>query len=151
MEPSRAPSSIPASERLGLWGPVLLYCALIFALSSISSVPALPGHMNDKTAHALLYSGLGFLVARALSGGAGRPVNASVPVIVLAFAALYGLSDEFHQLFVPRRSFDSEGPGRRRRGRRDWPGGVVAVEHPPEVQPWHLKRFTSNATVQWRS
>jgi VanZ family protein len=106
VEPSRAPSSIPASERLGLWGPVLLYCALIFALSSISSVPALPGHMSDKTAHALLYSGLGFLVARALSGGSGRPVNASVPVIVLAFSALYGLSDEFHQLFVPRRSFD---------------------------------------------
>ncbi len=89
-----------------LWGPVLLYCALIFALSSISSVPALPGHMSDKAAHALLYSGLGFLVARAVSGGAGRPVNPSVVGAVLAFSALYGLSDEFHQLFVPRRSFD---------------------------------------------
>jgi VanZ family protein len=85
---------------------VLLYCALIFALSSISSVPALPGHMSDKTAHALLYSGLGFLVARALSGGIRRPVNARVLVIVLSFSALYGLSDEFHQLFVPLRSFD---------------------------------------------
>jgi VanZ family protein len=106
VEPSPAPSSIPASARLVLWGPVLLYCALIFWLSSISSVPALPGHMSDKAAHALLYSGLGFLVARALAGGAGRPVNASVLVIVLAFSALYGLSDEFHQLFVPRRSFD---------------------------------------------
>jgi VanZ family protein len=26
--------------------------------------------------------------------------------LVLVFSALYGLSDEFHQLFVPRRQFD---------------------------------------------
>jgi VanZ family protein len=106
VEPSPAPSNTDSSRRLGLWGPVLLYCALIFALSSISSVPALPGRMSDKTAHALLYSGLGFLAARALSGGIGRPVTARVLFIVLAFSALYGLSDEIHQLFVPSREFD---------------------------------------------
>ena len=64
----------PRAERPGrliLWGPVVAYCALIFTLSSISSVPALPGGMSDKSAHFLLYSGLGFLVARAIGGGAG--------------------------------------------------------------------------------
>jgi VanZ family protein len=106
VNPSSPPTRTPASERLGLWGPVLLYCAIIFGLSSISSVPALPGHISDKTAHALLYSGLGFLVGRALSGGIGRPVTMRVLLIVLAFSALYGLSDEVHQLFVPLREFD---------------------------------------------
>jgi VanZ family protein len=86
--------------------PVLLYCALIFALSSVSVVPALPGGMSDKTAHAILYSGFGLLVARAVAGGLDRPVNLRVFVEVLACAALYGLSDEFHQLFVPGREFD---------------------------------------------
>jgi len=85
---------------------VLLYCALIFGLSSISVVPTLPMQMSDKTAHALLYAGLGFLIARALAGGVGRPVTARVCALVLACCALYGLSDECHQLFVPHREFD---------------------------------------------
>jgi VanZ family protein len=85
--------------------PVLLYCALIFGLSSISNVPSLPGGMSDKLAHALLYSGLGFLVARALAGGA-RPLTVPVLLVVLVFGAVYGLSDEAHQLFVPNRQFD---------------------------------------------
>jgi VanZ family protein len=106
VDPSDTPPRTPASQRLGLWGPVLLYCALIFLLSSISAVPTLPMRMSDKTAHALLYAGLGFLAARALAGGVGRPVTARVLLLVLAFSALYGLSDEIHQLFVPRREFD---------------------------------------------
>jgi VanZ family protein len=91
---------------LWLWGPVFAYCALIFALSSISGLPDLPAHMSDKVAHVLLYSGLGFLVARALSGGIGRPVSGGVVLAVLVAAAVYGLSDEVHQLFVPNRQFD---------------------------------------------
>jgi hypothetical protein len=106
VESSNTRTRPEASERVWLWGPVVLYCALIFALSSVSNVPALPGGMSDKTAHALLYSGLGFLVARALSGGVGRPVSLTMVLISVAFAALYGLSDEFHQLFVPLRQFD---------------------------------------------
>jgi VanZ family protein len=106
VDPCHTPSRTPASERLALWGPVVLYCALIFALSSVSTVPPLPAGMSDKTAHAILYSGLGLLVARALAGGLGRPVPLRVVVLVLVFAALYGLSDEFHQRFVPHREFD---------------------------------------------
>ena len=62
--------------------------------------------MSDKTAHVLLYSGLGFLAGRALAGGAGRPVTVRVMLLVLTLCALYGLSDEVHQLFVPHREFD---------------------------------------------
>ncbi len=101
------PSSPPdrRSSWVRLWAPVVLYCALIFGLSSISSVPSLPGGMSDKLAHILLYSGLGFLVARALAGGV-RPLSARGLIVVLGFAAAYGLSDETHQLFVPNRQFE---------------------------------------------
>ena len=92
--------------RLGPWVPVALYCAFIFGLSSVSAVPALPMEVGDKTAHAAVYAGLGFLVTRALGGAAGRPVTARAVVGALAFSALYGLSDETHQLFVPRRVFE---------------------------------------------
>jgi VanZ family protein len=103
--PTSSPPPARTSERFRLWGPVVLYCALIFGLSSISAVPSLPGNMSDKLAHVLLYSGLGFLVARALTGGT-RPLSAHALVVVLAFAAVYGFSDETHQLFVPNRQFD---------------------------------------------
>ena len=104
---SPQPLSRLASGWLGLWGPVVLYCALIFGLSSVSSLPSLPSlpsGMSDKMAHTLLYSGLGFLVARACAGR--RPLSPHVLMVVLVFAALYGLSDETHQLFVPNRQFD---------------------------------------------
>jgi VanZ family protein len=91
---------------LWLWGPVVLYCALIFELSSVSDVPQLPLGMSDKTAHALLYSGLGFLVARALTGGQPRNASLWLAVATVVAVTLYGLSDETHQLFVPHREFD---------------------------------------------
>jgi VanZ family protein len=103
---SNDPLPPPPSSRLWLWGPVVLYCALIFALSSVSSVPALPGGISDKVAHALLYSGLGFLVARGVSGGVARSPSFRVAAVAIGFATAYGLSDEIHQLFVPMRQFD---------------------------------------------
>jgi VanZ family protein len=104
--PERSAPSSPGRDPLRLWGPVVAYCLLIFALSSISAVPALPAHVTDKMAHVALYSGLGFLAARALAGGLGRPLPPFVVLAVLVFAGLYGLSDEVHQLFVPNRQFD---------------------------------------------
>ena len=95
-----------ASSRLSLWGPVGLYCALIFALSSVSTVPAPPIRAGDKVAHAVLYAGFGFVVTRALAGGSGRQVTTRAALAALAICAVYGLSDETHQLFVPRRMFD---------------------------------------------
>ena len=103
---SNHPLPPPAFARLWFWGPVALYCALIFALSSMSSVPALPARISDKAAHALLYAGLGFLVARGVSGGVARRPSVRVAAVAIGFAAAYGLSDEVHQLFVPARQFD---------------------------------------------
>ena len=82
------------------------YCAFIFALSSMSDVPQLPTGLSDKTGHMVLYSGLGFLVARALGGGRSRRVTPWLALGTLLFVAIFGLSDEAHQLFVPDRDFD---------------------------------------------
>jgi VanZ family protein len=102
----REPGVAASSSRLRLWAPVGVYCALIFALSSVSNVPSLPLHVGDKLAHTALYAGFGFLVTRALAGGVGRAVTGRAVLVALAFSAVYGLSDETHQLFVPRRTFD---------------------------------------------
>jgi VanZ family protein len=106
VDSSRPESSAAASSRLSLWAPVGAYGALIFALSSVSNVPALPMSVSDKSAHVVLYTGFGFLVMRALAGGVGRQVTVRAVFAALAICAVYGLSDETHQLFVPRRTFD---------------------------------------------
>ena len=89
----------------------LLYCGMIFTLSSQSEPPAadwglldLPG--MDKVAHGILYAGLAGLVSfglRRSNETVRAPVHFWIPVL---FASLYGLSDEVHQLYVPERSFD---------------------------------------------
>jgi VanZ family protein len=88
-----------------LWIPVAAYMAFIFALSSISHPPALPGQ-SDKAAHALLYGGLGALFARALVGG-WRGVTWRIVLLTIVFGAIYGASDELHQYFNPPRSVEA--------------------------------------------
>jgi VanZ family protein len=88
------------------WIPVVAYMAFIFTLSSIRTPPALPGGV-DKDLHGILYAGLGALVIRALSGGWGRPVTVRSVVTATIFCALYGISDEFHQWFVPPRQVEA--------------------------------------------
>jgi VanZ family protein len=88
-----------------LWLPVLAYMAVIFALSSISQVPPLPGG-GDKNLHALLYGGLAVLLVRAIVGGFRRRVTMGAVLATVAIAAAYGVSDEIHQYFVPLRQAD---------------------------------------------
>jgi VanZ family protein len=89
-----------------LWSPVVAYMAFIFGLSSLSKTPAFPSGV-DKYLHALLYAGLGALVVRALTGGWRRPVTLVVVVLTVLMAASYGVSDEFHQSFVPHRNVEA--------------------------------------------
>ena len=97
---------VVAARAVVLWGPVAAYCLLIFLLSSSSNLPNLPGGFSDKVAHLLLYSGLGFLVARAVAGGVGRPFPGWIIAAAVVVCVVYGFTDEAHQLFVPRRQFD---------------------------------------------
>jgi VanZ family protein len=83
--------------------------ALIFGLSSIAEVPTLPGPkvLTDKELHTLLYFGFGLLLSRGLSKGFGSRVTLMTAILVTVLAALYGVSDEFHQSFVPPRQVDA--------------------------------------------
>jgi VanZ family protein len=80
--------------------------ALIFGLSSVSKTPAFVSGV-DKYLHAMLYGGFGVLLVRAFAGGWHRRVTVSVVVATILIAALYGVSDEFHQSFVPHRSVEA--------------------------------------------
>lgn len=82
---------------VGRWLPVVLFAALIFIGSSVpgdSINPRLTIH--DKVIHATEYAVFAFLLARAL----GRRWW----WLAILVGALYGVSDEFHQTFTPRRS-----------------------------------------------
>jgi VanZ family protein len=89
--------------------PWLLYCLLIFWFSAQTDPGRLsPVEIPDKIAHLVLYSGFGFLFMRLVAGL--EEEEGSVDIVKLLFwsltaALLYGLSDEFHQLFVPGREF----------------------------------------------
>lgn len=93
------------TTRAWLWGPVALYMALIFGLSSLSELPGPPG-VDDKTEHFLAYAGLGLVAVRATAGGAVAAVSLRAAASAWALATAYGLTDEFHQRFVPGRTFD---------------------------------------------
>jgi VanZ family protein len=77
----------------------------IFVSSSQSDV-SIPGGVSDKTAHGVAYSGLSVVIVWALVDGAWRQVRLPSVILATVLAAAYGLTDEVHQLFVPRRSFD---------------------------------------------
>jgi len=96
----------PSISRRWLWLPVVLYMAFIFGLSSVSNTPDLPGG-SDKGLHAVLYAGLGALLIRALAGGLRRPITLAMALAATVIGGLYGVSDEFHQHFVPPRQVEA--------------------------------------------
>ena len=93
--------------RLLLWIPALSYMAVIFILSSIPDLGTLPGGASDKTWHFAGYAGLGVTFLLPLAAGRLGGVTWSTAAGAILLATLYGLSDEFHQTFVPGRSAEA--------------------------------------------
>ncbi|HEX3032184.1 MAG TPA: VanZ family protein [Bacillota bacterium] len=98
-------------RRYFYWLPVLTYMGIIFYFSNKpGSQISLP--TPDYIAHGAEYFGLGFLTQWALRGWnktnpahrLTNPPGLGSYLGVLAFCILYGLSDEFHQGFIPGRS-----------------------------------------------
>jgi len=88
---------------VALLAPVV-YLAAIFVQSSLELPPqpeALPDNI-DKVLHLLEYGILGFLLQRGIAVGLRRPQL--IWCIAALAGALYGLSDELHQFFVPGRT-----------------------------------------------
>lgn len=89
------------------WLPVLVYVAIIFALSAQPHLhPPLHYQNADKLFHFGEYGGLGFLLVRAL-----RPTFAARPLVfasllAVAIGMLVAASDERFQAYVPGRECD---------------------------------------------
>lgn len=86
------------------WIPALLYMAGIFIASSVPDLGALPGGVSDKSAHTLAYAGLSVAVLYALARGQVRGVTAGRATVAFVIATAYGMTDEWHQSFVPGRT-----------------------------------------------
>lgn len=85
------------------WGPIAAYAALIFYLSSLSTVPLPPGlQLSDKALHLFEYGAFGGLMTWALLPRQWSRVGLLAAATVAG--SLYGASDELHQLFTPGRS-----------------------------------------------
>jgi len=102
------------------WGPVLLWMALIFAISADSDpYRMLPGweekclsarlnglcqdEMLGRVSHVLEYAVLAVLFSRAVTWG--RVPRGAFLELAVGLSAAYALLDEVHQLFVPGRTF----------------------------------------------
>jgi VanZ family protein len=87
---------MPTSRALSVWLPVVVWAAVIFTFSSISSLSTGLGTWDTllrKAAHMTEYAILGALLLRAL----GR----ELPALLVGVA--YAVSDEIHQHFVEGR------------------------------------------------
>jgi len=94
----------PINLFLKFWLPVMLYASLIYYVSSIPQLPIpIKFPYLDKLLHVLEYSILGFLIKRALGVSSLSLDVKRLYLLTMLLCLLYGLSDEFHQFFVPGR------------------------------------------------
>jgi VanZ family protein len=86
------------------WLAVIFWAGLIFAFSSQSHLPY-PHRFSvasvSTVGHAFVYFTLSALLYWAFRGHGAEPVVAAILAATCAF--VYGLSDEWHQSFVPGR------------------------------------------------
>ena len=88
------------------WGPVAAWLIVIFMASSIGTLPSLDHGMLENLMHWIghlsEYAILALVLLRALKNG--QAFSWREVVLILIIAAIYGLSDEWHQTFVKGRS-----------------------------------------------
>lgn len=88
------------------WFVVVMYAGFIFTLSSLSHPPLIskiPWHVPDWLFHAVEYSLFGYFLAKAFNVSFPFRSGFLLLVITVLFGTLYGLTDEWHQSFVPER------------------------------------------------
>ncbi len=86
---------------LRFWFPVFLYSGIIFYASSLPDLkPPLEIKNVDKIIHVFEYFPFGFLLARAFLQ---QWPAVKLWQVVTICSLLYGISDEYHQSFVPGR------------------------------------------------
>ncbi|HUV42587.1 MAG TPA: VanZ family protein [Patescibacteria group bacterium] len=92
-------------QNVFLWVPVIIWCGLIFYLSSIPRLRAAENPFWDEIIrsflHLIIYTILFVLFFRALNALKEKK-DYLWPLI---FSLFYSLSDEIHQSFIPTRTF----------------------------------------------
>jgi VanZ family protein len=83
------------------WAPSGVWACVIFGFSSLPG-SSLPGGYSFQ-GHFAVYAVLGLLVMLALTRG---PASTRWALVAIAACSLYGVTDEFHQAFVPGRTPD---------------------------------------------
>jgi VanZ family protein len=86
--------------------PVVVYAGLIFLLSSLSNFPEeIPSFSGfDKLVHFIEYYLFGFLIFRWLFNNKNLFLKRRALLMTIVIGICYGVSDEWHQSFVPGRS-----------------------------------------------
>jgi VanZ family protein len=77
--------------------------AAIFTVSSFRFGGGGAG-IPDWLSHGTVYLILCLLVCRAVAGGFPEPLSPSAAVLAVLLSSAYGVSDEWHQSFVPGRN-----------------------------------------------
>ncbi len=88
------------------WIPVISWAILIFLLSSISRFPKQlePVFSVDKLAHTIEYAIFGFLLARGFYNSLEIKFKKFFRILAIICVIVYGITDEWHQSFVPFRT-----------------------------------------------
>ncbi len=103
---SRKKGVFPLVKFFKFWFPLLFYSVIIYIVSGLPKIGVhTPWPFFDKFLHVIEYAVLGLLFARAYHQassvkGLGRT---QIIIATVLFCFLYGLSDEFHQMFVEGR------------------------------------------------
>ncbi len=88
------------------WLPAAAWATTIFLLSSQPWLPSAPGGLTDKHGHALTFGVLALTCLFGMAGGAWHRVTGGMAVLATVLAVVYGITDEWHQSFVPGRMAD---------------------------------------------
>jgi VanZ family protein len=90
---------------LRFWLPVLGCMAFIFYVSSLpgKDIPSIFA-FQDILFHATIYAILALFFYKAVKNTFAKLVVSRIIIFTVIFGLSYGITDEFHQLFVPGRS-----------------------------------------------
>lgn len=88
-----------------LWLPVIVCMGIIFSASSIPGrkiPPLFP--FQGSIFHLVVYAMLAYFFSRALKNTYTNILPAKIIFCAIVFGVIYGITDEWHQAFVPARS-----------------------------------------------
>ncbi len=99
--------SLNIAQLLNAYVPPLIWAGLIFFLSAQTTLPGasypLLDYIFKQSAHIFVYAVLHFLIWRAIRVAVPTHTKTKLLIIPIFLAAIYALTDELHQSFIPGR------------------------------------------------